>query len=253
MYTPVNSTFKDDDLSLWKQYKASPTPQNREALLKRFDGVIQSQVNKWSGNMPRDVLLTKAKTLAAKAFDTYNPNAGAALATHLTNSLMPLSRLVYTYQNTARMPENITIQMNTYNQAVSHLTAVNGREPTTDELHDELGWSSSQISRVRDYNRRDLLESGQAVNGDFYAGGSNDDDDDIILGGIYMELSPEEKTLFEYITGWNGKPKLSNPEIIKRTGMTQAQLSYKKTLLTNKINSIMSRPGVRHTYSGGSR
>ena len=245
---PANAAFKDADLKAWEDYKRNPTPQNRSALLNRFSGVINSQVNKWGGQVSRDVLMNEAKLLAAKAFDTYNPTAGAALATHVTNALLPLSRTVYTYQNTARMPENVTIRKGVYNAAVDKFKLTMGREPTTDELHSELGWSASDITRIRDYNRKDLLESGPAVSGDFFSP-NRDDDDDMLLGCIYMELNPEEKTLFEHITGYNGARTMNNSELMQKFNMSQAQISYKKSLLHKKIEGIMNRPGIRKRFS----
>lgn len=235
---PVNQAFKNDDLTLWQEYKRNPTPMNRGALLKRFDGVIQGQVNKWAGPVARDVLLNEAKLLAVKAFDNYNPNAGSALATYLTNQLLPLSRIVYTYQNAARMPENITQKVNTFQNANNMLKVTLGREPTTDELHSELGWTASEITRIRDYNRRDLVESGPAVSGDFF-GKSGDDEDDMLLGAIYFELSPDEKRLFEATTGYNGARVQKNAELVKTLGITQAQLSYRKEQLRKRIESLL--------------
>jgi len=240
MIQPVNAQFSDTDLAVWQEYKRNPSSVNKEKLLKRFDGVINNQVNKWAGPVSRDVLLNEARLLAGKAFDTFNPAAGASLATYLTNQLLPLSRVVYTYQNTVRMPENVTQKIRTFNLANNTLKVSLGREPTTDELHNELGWSASDITRIRDYNKRDLLESGPAITGDFYAA-DRDDEDDMILGGIYFELLPEEKKLFEYTTGYNGAKVLSNPEIMKRMNVTQAQLSYKKVQLRKKIESLMQR------------
>lgn len=245
---PVNATYIDEDMRLWQEYKRSPTPGNLGKLLDRFSGVINTQVSKWAGPIPREVLLNEAKLLTRKAMDTYNPSSGAALATWVTNSLLPLSRIVYTHQNTARMPENITMKVNTFNTVVDQLTTVMGREPTTDELHDELGWTAAEITRLRDYNRRDLIESGPNVTGDFYA--SHDDgDDDMLLSGIYMELTPDEKRLFEYTTGYNGTAVLSNSELQKKLGITLAQLSYRKNLLRKKIDGIMARPGIRRRFS----
>lgn len=232
----------DNDLEMWREYKRNPTPQNRDKLVKQFDGVIHTQVNKWAGPVSRDVLMNEARLLAVKAFDSYNENSGASLATHLTNQLLPLSRIVYTYQNTARMPENVTQKVHTFNTANNMLKISLGREPTTDELHSELGWSASEITRIRDYNKRDLMESGPAVSGDFYKK-NRDDEDDVVLGGIYFELTPDEKKLFEYTTGYNGAPVLTNPEIMKKLNLTQAQLSYKKTQLKNRIDQIMRKYG----------
>lgn len=237
------------DIQVWQQYKKSPTPANRQAALRQFDGIINAQVNKWAGgNIPRDVLYNKAKLLAAEGLDTYDPKKGTALATHLTNSMMPLSRTVYTYSNTARIPENITMKLSTYNNAVNDFVTLNGREPTTDELHDALGWKASEITRVRDYNVRDLVESGGDVKGRFYEGNTLFDTDDAILGGIYMDLLPDDKRIFEYTTGYNGAPILKVPEIAKKLNMTVAQVAYKKTLMRKKIADYMNRPGIKSKY-----
>lgn len=245
----VNSAFQAGDIDLWKKYKAQPTLANRKALLKRFDGVIQSQVNKWAGPVSRDILLNEAKLLAYKAFDTYSPTGGAALATHVTNCLLPLSRVVYTYQNAARIPENLIMKLNTYNTAVSNFKTLNGREPTTDEMHSELGWAASEITRIRDYNRRDLVESGPAVSGSFFESNADDDFEDVILGGLYFELSPEEKTLFEHTTGYNGAKVMNNTELSQRLGITTTQLSYKKKLLKKKVETFLQRPSIRRRFA----
>jgi DNA-directed RNA polymerase specialized sigma subunit len=228
---------RDLDLQQWKIYKSTRSPQERDALYERMKPVVMKQVNKWAGPIPKDVLVNNAKALTYKAFDTYNPNMGTALSTHVTNSLAPLSRIVYTHQNTARLPENLTLKVHSYNSAKDHLASVQGYEPTTDQLHQELGWGKKELDRLETYMRRDLVESEGGLNDSFY---DNQDDSDMdILDAIYMDLMPDEKRLFEYTTGYNNKPKLSNTEIMKKLNMNQAQLSYKKKLLTDKIQRFM--------------
>ena len=236
--TPVGAQYASDDMQAWQEYKRNPTPVNRSNLLKRFEGIIAAQVRKWSGPVSNDVLTNDAKLLAAKAIDTYNPNSGASLATHITNQLLPLSRVVYTYQNTVRIPENITQKIGTFNTANNMLKVTLGREPTTDELHDELGWTASEITRIRDYQHKELVESGPAVSSEFFAR-DTDDEDDMLLGGIYFDLTPDEKQLFEAITGYNGAKKLTTQEMFKKFNLSQAQLSYKKRLLQQHIDKIL--------------
>lgn len=230
---------KEKDLELWREYKKTKSLQSRNQLLKNFDGLINSQVNKWSGPVPRNVLLNEAKIMAIKALDTYNEHKGTALSTHITNSLQPLSRIVYQHQNTARLPENITLRMNSYNSAKNYISSETGRDPTTDELTNELGWSPKEISRIEAYNRRDLVESGPEVTGDFYARKTYQDADEDLLSAVYMELLPDEKKLFEHTTGFNNKKIMSNPELMKELNLSQSQLSYKKSLLKNKIDRVM--------------
>lgn len=235
----INSAYKEKDLELWRRYKRHKSPETRSALLQRFDRVIQNQVNRWSGPVPREVLLAEAKLLAVKAFDSYSEDKGAALATHVTNNLAPLSRVVYTHQNTARLPENVTLKVQAYKNAVDHLTHNTGRHPTADELHQELGWSVPEINRVNDYMRRDLTESVGGLSDSFFS--SEEDEDDNLLAAIYFDLLPGEKVLFEHTTGYNGARILNNTELMQKLGITQAQLSYKKSLLRNKIQSLTRR------------
>lgn len=244
MAQPVFTNYVDDDIRAWREYKKSPTPLNRTNLLKRFDGLIQNQINRWQGPLPRETLEAEAKTLAVKAFDTYNPDVGAQLSTYLTNQLQPLSRLVYTYQNAARMPERIAQRMTSFNQANETLKLTLGRDPTTDELHNELGWTADDINKVRGYNRRDLVESGPAVSDNFF-GEDQDDKDDVLLGAIYFELSPDEKQLFELVTGYNGVTPLKNPELAKKLGISIPQLSYRKENLRKHIERLLKfRKGI---------
>jgi DNA-directed RNA polymerase specialized sigma subunit len=232
---------KQTDLKLWEKYKESGSPADRDALIKHLDPLLRKQVAKWAGNVPQNTLMTQAKLLAAKALDTYNPDRGAALSTHVVNGLAPLSRTVYTYQNVARIPENITLKLNSYNAAKDHLITTLGRDPNTDELHQELGWNANELSRMDKYVRKDLVESVGGLNDNFY--GSNASDEDDILASLYFSLTPQEKKIFEYTTGYSGKAILSNSEIMEKLGLSQAQLSYQKALLKDKIEK-MRKPGV---------
>jgi len=229
---------KDNDVKLWKKWKETKDPNDLQQLVNTFSGTINTHVNKWSGSVPRSVLDTEAKKHTIKAFETYTPDKGTALNTHVNNQLQPLSRTVYTYQNTARMPENITLKMRTYQTAKEHLTDLKGREPTTDELHQELGWSAPEINRVEQYHRTDLIESAGDVAGNFYS--TADDDDQSVLSAVYFDLAPKEKKLFEHTTGYGGARIMNNSELTKELGINQSQLSYKKTLLKNKIDNIMN-------------
>jgi len=231
------SIDKDLDIQQWKIYRDTKSLTERDKLYTRMKPLVMKQVHKWSGPIPQDVLHNSAKALAFKAFDTYNPNKGAALSTHVTNSLAPLSRVVYTHQNTARLPENLTLKVHSYNAAKEHLTTVNGYEPTTGQLHEQLGWAKKELDRLETYMRRDLVESEGGLSDSFY--GQADDTDSDLLAAMHMDLMPDEKIFFEALTGYGDKPKLSNANIMKKLNINQAQLSYKKNLLTKKIQSFM--------------
>ena len=228
---------KEQDIQLWKEYKATNSPLLRDKLLGRMAGLIQSSVNKWAGTLPIDVLKTKASILAIKSFDTFDPNRGVALSTHVVNNLAPLSRLIYTYSNTARVPENIALKINTFNQAVDHLTTLYGRQPNTEELHSFTGFGAQDINKLRTMGGKDLIESGGNISSSFYS--DKEDTDSASIDALYFSLSPDEKILFECTTGYGGHQVLNNAEIIDKLHMSQAQVSYKKTQLATKLKSLI--------------
>lgn len=239
---PVNRDKVDKDLELWEQWNKTKSPYDLQKVVDRMDPIIRSAAMRLSGGtIGQDVLLAKSKLFAVQAIKSYDPKKGVALATHITNGIAPLHRVVYTHQNTARLPENITLKLNQYNTAKDFMLSNLGREPTVEELHQELGWSASEIKKLESYQRKDLIES---LNNTGDAFGKEDFDDDLIAA-IYYDLSTQEKKLFEYTTGY-GSYKRSNPEIMKLLNLTQPQLSYQKVLLTKKIQDLIHKSGYQN-------
>ena len=227
---------KERDIELWRAYKAAPGPITLRPLMKQIDPVIQNEVNKWTGAIARPVLEAKAKALALEAIKSYNPNAGAALATHVTNRLLKLSRTVYSHQDAVRLPEHKKLKVNAYFGAVNELRTEHGREPTSIEIADHMSWSPSMVSQVESAIAPELIESEDMGAGLFetqsiWAPNS----DDGIVEMIYFDLDPIDKLIFEHSTGYSGRPILSNPELMKKTKLTQGQLSYRKKKLVDKI------------------
>lgn len=231
---------KDRDMELWETYKKDPQPENLQALVRQLDGTIQSQVNKWAGNLPRPYLEARAKALAVEAIDTYKPGR-AALNTHVTNRLKKLSRDVYTHKDAVRVPEHKQLKINTMLRAQRELMSEHGREPTAQELQDHLGWSPAMVSSVQASMNSELLES-EDVGGGLFERQSiwAPDNDDAIVDMVYFDLSPQDKQIFEHSTGYGGKPVLSNTELREKLGITQAQLSYRKRKIVDRLKSATS-------------
>lgn len=221
---------KGKDLEVWRDWKGNPTSPNMQRVLDRMNPVVQSEVNRWSGTLARPLLELEAKRLAAEAIKSYSPKRGAALATHVTNRLRKLSRLSYTHQNVARIPEYQTMQFHTYQSAKTDLEDKLGREPSGAELSDQLGWSKPYLSRFQNSLRKEFLESGEPP--PIF---DKPSDDARLIDFLYNDLPPQQQTLFQHTTGYLGSPVLSNQQLMKKLKMSQGQLSYQKRLLTNHI------------------
>lgn len=227
---------KEKDIELWRAYKKNPGPMTLRPLMKQLDPVIQNEVNKWMGAIARPVLESKAKALALKGIKSYDPNAGAALATHVTNQLLKLSRTVYTHQDAVRIPEYKKLQINSYFNAQKELKTVHGREPTSIEVADHMGLSPGYVSQLEQSISPELIESEDMGAGLFETKSVWAPNSDMgMLEMVYYDLDPTDKLILEHSTGYSGRPILSNPELMKKTGLTQGQLSYRKKKLVEKL------------------
>jgi DNA-directed RNA polymerase sigma subunit (sigma70/sigma32) len=173
---------------------------------------------------------------AIGAFKTFDPKAGASLGTHVMNHMQKVNRFVYEHQNVGRIPEHRITQIGTFNAVKSELRSKFGREPSATELSDDLNWSLPEIERMERELKREMPESA-AMDVDFSFTSTNDSQR--ILNYIYYELSPKEKVVFEYLTGWAGKPRLTEPEIAVKIGATRERVKKIKAKIAEKIRGRM--------------
>lgn len=236
----MTTSRKEKDLELWRKYNSNPGPMTLQPLMRQLDPLIQNQVNKWSGAIARPVLDAKAKQLALEGIKTYDPNAGAALATHVTNRLKKLSREVYTHQDAVRLPEYKKLRVHSYLKGQQELMDQYGREPSHVELADHLGWSPKAVGEVQRSMNPELVESQDMGAGLFEQTSVwGNESDDGLVDLVYFDLEPVDKQIFEHSTGYSGKPILNNTQLCKKTGLTQGQLSYRKRKLINQFKSVM--------------
>lgn len=235
-------TRSEQDLALWRKWKASPTDANLSALLHQVEPLVQREVSKWAGTLARPLLTTEGRRLAVEAFQDYDPSRGAAVGTHVVTRLQKMSRLSYANQNVARLPENKMLMFHTYNIGHSQLEDSLGRSPTTDELADHLQWSIPHLTKFRrEISRQEMLESGGSAESGS-AGLFEADEQDHSVDFLHHDLPPQHKLVFEHLTGYGGAPILSNQEIQKKLNLTQGRYSYIKKQIVDRADA-MSKGG----------
>jgi RNA polymerase sigma factor (sigma-70 family) len=227
---------RKDEMKMWEDWKKSKDPHKLNNLLTSYRPMIKSTVRKWSGGGISDsVLRAKAEVQAVKAFKSYNPNKGTSLGTHVFNNMKKVSRVVYENQNVARIPEHRITKIGTYQNVKSFLEGKYDREPTSSELSTELGWSLKDVNKMERALKQDLLVSNDLLSDYSMQSTFEDEEARDIVDFIYYELSPREKTVFEYLTGKYGKPKLSAGEIAKKMRVSDATVSRIRKSIEKKI------------------
>jgi DNA-directed RNA polymerase specialized sigma subunit len=223
----------EKDLVLWQQWNASKDPQDMDTLFKQVRPIIAKAVNVYAGkvNIPTPAIQAEFERHALSAIKTYDPTR-SALHTHITNQLNRGKRFVVTYQNVARVPENRSYRIGEFLRAKEELGDNLGREPSSMELADHMKWPVSQIAKLEQEMRAEVPTS-HLEGGDLTSVYTSPEAE--LLQLLPGELTGEEKLVYEYVTGSNGKPKLSGTQIAQRTGLSPAKVSRLRSSVATKV------------------
>ncbi len=226
----MSSYNKQDDIAAWNRWKASGSREDLGVLFNHMEPVIQKEVSRWaSGPVARPVLNLEAKKISLNAFNSFDPNK-AKLNTHLTNNLKGLSRIVYTHTNPARMPEHQVLKLSTFMSSKQALEEQLGREPTSQEISEELAWSPGEVERYQGQ-----IRTGYSTSQPLPPGFDRFDADKVFLDFVYNDLVDQDKAVFEHTTGYGGKRVLSASELMAKTKMTQGQISHSKRRIRKMV------------------
>lgn len=224
--------MNDEELVL--RWQKSRDLASLDELRRATRPLVQSQVNKYRANaVPQAVLEAHADQILVESANSYRPGAGATFRTHVFGNLRRLNRFSAARSNIATIPEARTQHIGVYQRVHDNLQSEKGRPPTTSELADELNWPRSQVLTMQRSLRRDIASTQlprQAVMDTLETRRKH------VLEDIWFELTPEEKIVYEHLTGSHGRKKLEKGQDIARvTGLSQAKVSQLRTAIGHKI------------------
>jgi DNA-directed RNA polymerase specialized sigma subunit len=238
--TPAHGTseyynsLKDKDQELYDQWSTTKSKKHLGLLMDSLGKLVYTEVRRQSGTLPPAALSAEAKKWAIKAIETYDPEKGAGISTHVVNYLQKVRRMNYKFQNAARLPENEQLNFNDYNHALAMLTEELNREPTVAELAKKLGWSAPRTVRFKERLYSDLVESSSERPQEY----SRFNEGAILMEHLMGQLDYQEKFILE-----NSKV-MNATELAKNLGVNVNRLNYLKSKLIAKISSIRQESGV---------
>lgn len=236
--TPIKVSISEErkakDLHLYHQWKKTGSKKDLGVLLDHLSPLIHKEVARVSGSLPVAALNAEAKKWTIKAIQTFEPERGFALSTHVMNYLPKVRRLNYKYQNAVRLPENMQLQYHEYNRALTQLSDELNRDPDEKEMAERLGWSKGQVVKFKGSLYSDLLEGSGEKDLEF----SRYSDQPIMMKYLYEQLTPEEKTILKY------NKEISSQELADKLGVNINGLNYRKDKLTQKILKLKKELGI---------
>jgi DNA-directed RNA polymerase specialized sigma subunit len=228
------STRKKREIDLWRRWKFSNDQIALEELLASLRPIIKKQSHTWGrSGIPGSVIEGESKRVIMDALNDFDPNLypNVALSTFIISRMKKVNRLVYKHQNVGRISEQRITQIGTYNNVKQYMKDDLGREPSNQELADELSWGVSEVERMERESRKDLLQSGF----EFEPSVITSDRDKEVLDFLYFELTHEEQLVYDYLLGKHGKPQMKPVDIARLTGMSPAKVSRIRNRIREKF------------------
>lgn len=188
--------------------------------------------------IPGAAIEGEAMRLLLVAVNRYDPNSTANFRTYLEHTLRGLNRYVNSNKNIARIPENRLAQIRHFETIKSLLRTDRGRDPTIDELSDELGWSMPEVAAMnKSLKQKDLSEM-SFISEDAATRVSSRLTETGEL--LYVTLLPEEKLVYDYLLGAHGKPKLSSVfTIARKTKLSTDKVYRVRRDISRKLNTYI--------------
>lgn len=227
------------ELEMWRHWNANGRrPEHLQPLIRSFKPLINSKVNVYTSkirDIPPEAIRAEFNNQFVRALETYDPNRGAGLGTHIHYSLEKARRFITTYQNPGRIPENRIYKIRELQDAEMHLDDKLGRAPTQLELADYLKWSPRQVGMLQKEVRKTRPASQFEVDPFTYLPSKQQE----ILRLLPYELSHEERAVFEYVYGIGGKPQLGTGAIAQRLNMSAPKVSRLKASIADKLKKYL--------------
>lgn len=228
------------EIDLWHHWNTNDRkPEHLKPLFESYKPLLQREANKFRGvELPTSTINAELRKQFVNAVKTYDPKKGTQLNTWVQTNLQKSSRFVKTYQNLGKIPESQISKIRDFNKAKDHLTNVHGFEPDTRTLSDHLKWPHKRVVQLqKELSRKDLAASGFPQ-----------DPADVLtpreLEAIHIlqydnRMSSEERTVYEYTFGMNGKQRLQPGQIAKKTGIHPSKVSRIRGKLKNYVQEAI--------------
>jgi DNA-directed RNA polymerase specialized sigma subunit len=214
----------------WRQWKENPTPEAYKAVFDEVKPAVDSAMTSFAGG--DQSLRTRAHILTAQAIQSYSPEKGAALKSHVYTTLQRLQRFRSERYRAVRVPENVDADRRAVFVFTAKYKDHHGTDPNIDDITDGMGISRKRVMRTRS---REVPEDFQGSDkGDLPALRSRND---VWQDYVYHDLDTRGKQIFELTTGYNGSEVVPKREIARRLKITPAAVSLRVTQIVKQLEA----------------
>jgi DNA-directed RNA polymerase specialized sigma subunit len=210
----------------------------------KLQPVVDKAVYAYAGQNASPTIRSRARVLAADAIRKYDPKVGAALPSFVYGHLRQLTSLAPKINDPLPVPDQMRRDRGLIIKARQQLEEQLGREPDDSEVSEIAGIPLKRVMKVQRMVRRGIPLS---------VLDSNNEDDDVdaansIVGSertpeddwfeaVDYDLSPIDRKILRYRTGYDDHEQLPNIEIARRLGMSPAAVTQRAAKIQQRLDS----------------
>jgi len=218
----------------YQNYLAAPGPDTLGHVVHHLGPAISYALSN-AGADKDPYIKTRARVIAGKAVQTFNPQYGASLPTWTTQQLQQLHRIRRQSQSTVKIPDRIMLDNSTIRRAELSFADKFGREPELEELADHAKLPVSRIQHVRRSLRKVVSSSAFGDQG-LPMQETEDPYLDEAASYVYADADRIDRKIIEMKTGYGGKHEpMDAITIAQKLGLHPSMLSRRSAKLGIKI------------------
>ena len=231
-------------------WQTNKTPETNTALLSTLQPVIDTAVMSYAGQNSSPTTRSRAKLMALKALDTYDPARGN-VRTHLLSQMQSLRRLSAQAQNIITIPEQVGLDYARLNDSEGELRDQLGRDPTDDELADHTGLSRRRIQKIHAFNQpvSEGMTTREVSDENSYGGDvasnipGSTRSADAWFNFVYEDLGSVDKLIADMTLGRNGRRRTSTQDIARRLNITPGAVSQRAAKIQAMLDKQYTQGG----------
>jgi len=229
----------------------------REQMIKANLRLVVKIARDYDGiGLPLLDLISEGNIGLMKAVERFDPSKGGKLSTYGSWWIkQSIKRALANQSKTIRLPVHLVDKISKMRRVAMRLQEELGREPSDEELADELGTSSTRVAQMRmaairpasldapigDEDSNNFAEVVQDENADTPYEMLEDKTVTGMLQEMVKKLDPREATILRYRFGLDGGSEKTLEEVGEKFGVTRERVRQIQNIALRKLRKMIEK------------